>query len=170
MLLAIFTRSLPCVRRGYCICKTAPKLRPTQSSFCICRHLFFQRLLFRPAINLIRNVPLKKRDWCKLFVPQSFTSSVAVARSHPFTSSLARQFPVCGGCSMPQHRHPFTKKSFLPMLINNAFFCSLGVFIVLSQTNALGLFAHFFRRKPTGFCLKRKLCFLAFFQKNRAQV
>ena len=28
--------------------------------------------------------------------------------------------------AMPQHRHPFTKKSFLHMLMDNAFFAHLG--------------------------------------------
>jgi hypothetical protein len=32
--------------------------------------------------------------------------------------------------------------------MNNAFFASLGVFIVEPHTNALRLFAHFFRRLP----------------------
>jgi hypothetical protein len=53
-------------------------------------------------------------------------------------------------------------------MLGNAFFCSLGVFIVTPLTNALRLFAHFFRRKPTSFNLKNKHRFLASFQKNRA--
>jgi hypothetical protein len=59
-------------------------------------------------------------------------------------------------------------RSAKTLLASTAFFASLGVFIVLSQTNALRLFAHFLRRKPTGFWLKNELFFLAFFQKNRA--
>jgi hypothetical protein len=53
------------------------------------------------------------------------------------------------------------KKSFLRVGINNAFFCSLGVFIVGIYTNApdekSGLFAHFFRRLPKGIYLKNKI-------------
>jgi hypothetical protein len=52
--------------------------------------------------------------------------------------------------------------------MNNAFFCSLGVFIVEPHTNALRLFAHFFRRLPRGICLKNNILVLAIFQKNRA--
>jgi hypothetical protein len=61
------------------------------------------------------------------------------------------------------------KKSFLRVGINNAFFASLGVFIVLPHTNALRLFAHFFRRLPKGIYLKNSVIVLAIFQKNRAQ-
>jgi hypothetical protein len=43
--------------------------------------------------------------------------------------------------------------------MNNAFFASLGVFIVEPHTNALRLFAHFFRRLPRGICLKTALSF-----------
>ena len=47
------------------------------------------------------------------------------------------------------------------MLINNAFFASLGVFIVGINTNApdekSGLFAHFFRRLPKGIYLKNNI-------------
>jgi hypothetical protein len=49
------------------------------------------------------------------------------------------------------------KKSFLRVGINNAFFCSLGVFIVEPHTNALRLFAHFFRRLPKGISLKNNI-------------
>jgi hypothetical protein len=48
------------------------------------------------------------------------------------------------------------KKSFLRVGINNAFFASLGVFIVGINTNALRLFAHFFRRLPKGIYLKKQ--------------
>jgi hypothetical protein len=34
----------------------------------------------------------------------------AVPRSQCYTFLVPRQFPPCGGCSMPQHRHSFTKK------------------------------------------------------------
>jgi hypothetical protein len=49
------------------------------------------------------------------------------------------------------------KKSFLHIGINNAFFASLGVFIVLPHTNALRLFAHFFRRLPKGIFIKNNI-------------
>jgi hypothetical protein len=55
------------------------------------------------------------------------------------------------------------------MLINSAFFASLGVFIVEPHTNALRLFAHFFRRLPKGIYLKNNALAMAIFQKNRAQ-
>ena len=91
---------------------------------------------------------------------------------HARSTSLPRSssVPILRWLSVTATPPPVQQKSFLPMLINNAFFASLGVFIVLLHTNALRLFAHFFRRKPTGIFLKRKLYFLAFFQKNRAQV
>ena len=120
-----------------------------------------------PAINLNRNADA---DFIDLL---HFVTLLRLPLHARIPSALKEGFPVCGGCQWPQHRHPFSKKSFLPMLINSAFFASLGVFIVEPHTNApeekSGLFAHFFRRKPTGFCLKSKLYFLAFFQKNRAQ-
>jgi hypothetical protein len=37
------------------------------------------------------------------------------------------------------------------------FFCSFGVFIVGIHTNALRLFAHFFRRLPRGIYLKNNI-------------
>ncbi len=55
----IFTRSLPCVRRGYCIRNTASfryapqaMLHYIPAVFCVCRPWLFQRLLFRPAIGV----------------------------------------------------------------------------------------------------------------------
>jgi hypothetical protein len=54
------------------------------------------------------------------------------------------------------------------LLASTAFFASLGVFIVEPHTNALRLFAHFFRRLPRGFSAKQKHSVLAIFQKNRA--
>jgi hypothetical protein len=54
------------------------------------------------------------------------------------------------------------------LLASTAFFTSLGVFIVLPHTNALRLFAHFFRRLPKGIFLKNNIIVLAIFQKNRA--
>ena len=82
--------------------------------------------------------------------------------------ALKKGFSVCGGLSRPQHLHSFTKKSFLYTKPPNAFFTSLGVFIVIPHTNVLRLFAHFFRRMPRGIYLKNRHYFLAFFQKNRA--
>jgi len=55
------------------------------------------------------------------------------------------------------------------LLASTAFFASLGVFIVGIHTNALRLFAHFFRRLPRGIYLKNNIYVLAIFQKNRAQ-
>jgi hypothetical protein len=43
------------------------------------------------------------------------------------------------------------------LLASTAFFASLGVFIVVPHTNALRLFAHFFRRLPKGICLKNNI-------------
>jgi hypothetical protein len=42
------------------------------------------------------------------------------------------------------------------LLASTAFFASLGVFIVGMHTNALRLFAHFFRRLPRGIYLKKQ--------------
>jgi hypothetical protein len=82
------------------------------------------------------------------------------------TSLVPRSFPALWWLSVPQHRHSFSKKK---LLASTAFFASLGVFIVLPHTNALRLFAHFFRRLPKGIYLKNSIIVLAIFQKNRAQ-
>jgi hypothetical protein len=80
--------------------------------------------------------------------------------------ALKKGFPVCGGCSIAATPPPSHKKSQEKWL----FFAPLGCLELHEiNTNALWLFAHFFRRKPTGFYLKMKHCFLASFQKNRAQ-
>jgi hypothetical protein len=55
------------------------------------------------------------------------------------------------------------------LLASTAFFASLGVFIVGIHTNALRLFAHFFRRLPREIYLKNNIYVLAIFQKNRAR-
>jgi hypothetical protein len=55
------------------------------------------------------------------------------------------------------------KKTFLHIGINSGFFASLGVFIVEPHTNALRLFAHFFRRLPKGIYLKNNIIVLAIF-------
>jgi len=55
------------------------------------------------------------------------------------------------------------------LLASTAFFASLGVFIVGIHTNALRLFAHFFRRLPYKSRLKTTFCIMAIFQKNRAK-
>jgi hypothetical protein len=58
----VFTRSLPFVRRGFYICKTAPKLRPTLEPFLHLSPRHFLAVALPPAINLNGNVPQKKRD------------------------------------------------------------------------------------------------------------
>jgi hypothetical protein len=70
------------------------------------------------------------------------------------TSLVPRSFPALWWLSVPQHRHSFSKKK---LLASTAFFASLGVFIVEPHTNALWLFAHFFRRLPKGICLKNNI-------------
>jgi hypothetical protein len=129
-------------------------------SVCVHRHLFFQRLLFRPAINLNRNA---KADLNNLF-RYRFTFSVAVPRSQP--SSPEKGLPSLWW--LFDCRNTATQSQKKPRKM--AFFAPLGCLELHEiNTNALRLFAHFFRRKPTGFCLKNELYFLASFQKNRAQ-
>jgi hypothetical protein len=70
------------------------------------------------------------------------------------TSLVPRSFPALWWLSVPQHRHSFSKKK---LLASTAFFASLGVFIVGINTNALWLFAHFFRRLPKGIYLKNNI-------------
>jgi hypothetical protein len=55
------------------------------------------------------------------------------------------------------------KKAFYTQNRPTLFFASLGVFIVLPHTNALWLFAHFFRRLPKGIYLKNNIIVLAIF-------
>ena len=116
-----------------------------------------------PAINLNRNADA---DFIDLL---HFVTLLRLPLHARILPALKKGFPVCGGCQWPQHRHSFSKKSFLRVGINNAFFASLGVFIVEPHTNALWLFAHFFRRLPKGNYLKNSIIVLAIFQKNRAQ-
>jgi hypothetical protein len=66
--------------------------------------------------------------------------------------ALKKGFSVCGGLSRPQHRHPVTKKAK-----KNGFFAPLGCLELHKiNTNALWLFAHFFRRLPKGIYLKKQ--------------
>jgi hypothetical protein len=52
--------------------------------------------------------------------------------------------------------------------MNNAFFASLGVFIIgINSSIATGL-CSFFRKNAKGNLSKKQLYWLAFFQKNRA--
>jgi hypothetical protein len=74
-------------------------------------------------------------------------------------TALKKGFSVCGGLSRPQHRHPVTKKAK-----KNGFFAPLGCLELHEiNTNALWLFAHFFRRLPTGIYLKNNIIVLAIF-------
>jgi hypothetical protein len=47
-----------CVRRGYYIRNTAAEPMPTLCRVCVCRPLFFQQLLFRPAIGVCSAIAL----------------------------------------------------------------------------------------------------------------
>jgi hypothetical protein len=58
------------------------------------------------------------------------------------------------------------KKKLFIYFVHNAFFCSLGVFIVEPHTNALLLFAHFFRSMPKGICLKKEHRFFGMLPKK----
>ena len=63
--------------------------------------------------------------------------------AHSLTAQK-KGFSVCGGWSKPQHRHPLPKKTK-----KNGFFVRLGCYELHEiNTNALRLFAHFFRRLP----------------------
>ena len=120
MLFAIFTRSLPYIRRGYFVCNTNLS-RPKKDETSPCyshRHLFFQRLLNCPAIKFDKVWQSHALNY--LFGEKPHYSLPLHAHS---LTALKKGFPVCGGWSMPQHRHPVTKKAK-----KNGFFCSFGVF------------------------------------------
>jgi hypothetical protein len=160
VLLAISTRSLPYIRRDYFVCNT--NLQEKCRSVLHPPSLVFWRLLNRQPSRLAYFVCPESRN-----ANADFNFFRAVTRSQPY--SPEKGLLGLWWLSVTATPPPSHKKSFLHIGINSAFFASLGVFIVLPHTNALWLFAHFFRRKPTGFCLKNELCFLASFQKNRAQ-
>jgi hypothetical protein len=65
-------------------------------------------------------------------------------------------------------RNTATRKAKKNSLQAPFFFAWLGVLIVGIHTNALRLFAPFFRRKPRDIRQKKKHYFLACFQKKRA--
>jgi hypothetical protein len=69
------------LRSSWLLCPQYKPARKMRVSICVHRHLFFQRLLFRPAINLNRNA---KADLNYLF-RYRFTFSVAVTRSQPYS-------------------------------------------------------------------------------------
>ena len=68
------------------------------------RHTDFQRLLNCPAIKFNRNA---NADFLDLFRFASLVHLPLHAHSLP---AQKKGFPVCGGWSMPQHRHPLPKK------------------------------------------------------------
>jgi hypothetical protein len=80
--------------------------------------------------------------------------------------ALNKGFPVCGGCSIaatPPPSHKKTKK--------NGFFAPLGCLELHEiNTNALRLFASFFRRLPRKIPVKKSLYVLAIFQKKTLQI
>ncbi|TEB41251.1 hypothetical protein D0809_26480, partial [Flavobacterium circumlabens] len=65
-----------------------------------------------------------------------------------FTSQKLRYVPGLAWLSVTATPPPVQQKT---LLASTAFFASLGVFIVAPHTNALRLFAHFFRRMPGKF-------------------
>jgi hypothetical protein len=104
-----------------------------------------------PAINLNRNANAK----VNYLFRYRFTFSVAVTRSHPFFSSCLLASRSAVAVSDRNTATRSAKKSFLRVGIYNAFFASLGVFIVKPHTNALRLFAHFFGRSRTCQCITK---------------
>lgn len=77
-----------------------------------------------------------------------------LSRSHPFVLRLVPhllRLPVCGGCQWPQHRHPFTKKSFLRTLHSTLFLLTWGVIVGIYNG------CSFFRKKPSSSVLNCSL-------------
>ena len=108
MRFAISTHSLPYVRCGYSVCKanlSRPKKDETGQPYSH-RHMFFQRLLNCPAINFDKVWQSHALNY--LFGEKPHYSLPLHAHS---LTALKKGFPVCGGWSMPQHRHPLPKKN-----------------------------------------------------------
>jgi hypothetical protein len=159
----VFTRSLPFFRRGYFVRNTNPAEK-AGSVFASTATYFFSGCSFaQPSTSI--GTP-KRADFMDLlhFVTLFRLPLHAASPSLHFVKTSFRSRSSVA-VRLPQHRHPVTKKTK-----KNGFFAPLGCLELHEiNTNALRLFAHFFRRKPTGFCLKNELYFLASFQKNRAQ-
>ena len=100
--LPVSTRSLPALVGA--TTSTIPlhyvALRCTSfQPYCVCRPLFFQRLLIRPAIGVCSVITLHwNKERCRWFVffPRRYTLASLQPRK--------KGFSVCGGCSRPQHR------------------------------------------------------------------
>jgi hypothetical protein len=90
-----------------------------------------------------------KADFIDLF--RFASRSVAVTRSQPYTTEkVALGLWWLSVTATPPPSHKKTKK--------NGFFAPLGCLELHEiNTNALRLFAHFFRRKPKGFIFKKRL-------------
>ena len=112
------------------------------------RHTDFQRLLNCPAINFDKVWRSHALNY--LFGEKPHYSLPLHAHS---LTAQKKGFPVCGGWSKPQHRHPLPKKTK-----KNGFFVRLGCYELHEiNTNARWLFAHFFRRLPRGIYLKNNI-------------
>jgi hypothetical protein len=115
----VSTRSLPCARRGYCIRNTNPQEK--------CGSVFASTAPCVLAVALSpSHQPQVVRLWLSLIICSAIATLFRLPLHARIPSALKKGFPVCGGLSRPQHRHPFTKKSFLTIAINNAFFVLLG--------------------------------------------
>jgi hypothetical protein len=146
------TRSLPFFRRGYfyffqlisCSAIALPfSDEKKQTATCVLA------VALPPAINLNWNA---NADFFIFFgCRYTLLSLLSTAQKLRYVLGL-------GWLSVTATPPPASaKKSFLRVGINNAFFASLGVFIVGIHTNALRLFAHFFRRLPKGIYLKNNI-------------
>ncbi len=139
----VFARSLPYVRRGYYIHNTTQLRKLRCAVFVsVAPCLLGGCSLAQPSTS-IGTLSLT-------FIDCSAIASLFRLPLHArIPTALKKGFSVCGGCSIaatPPHRS--SKKSS----VNYAFFLRcLGVFKNEPYTNALRLFAHFFRRLPGRF-------------------
>ncbi|WP_395073629.1 hypothetical protein, partial [Flavobacterium sp.] len=157
VLLAISTRSLPFIRRGYFVCNTNPQEKcgsvfASTAPYCLGGCSFAQ-----PSTSI--GTPLADVNYllpASCLAVRFFGCRFTLLSLHfrYVKTSLRSRSRVAVSDRNTATRS--AKKSFLRVGINNAFFTSLGVFIVEPHTNALRLFAHFFRRLPKGIYLKKQ--------------
>jgi len=107
----------------------------------------FWRLLYRQPSTSIGTLTLI------LIIYSAEASLVRLPLHAPVPTPPKKGAPGPGWLSVTATPPPVQQKT---LLASTAFFASLGVFIVGINTNALRLFAHFFRRLPRRIYLKKQ--------------
>ena len=105
-MLAIFTRSLPCVRRGFYIRNTASFHFVAFSSICVCRPLLFGGCSFATPSRL---APLKLCPWIRYARRADFNffraDYATIPTLHFPTAVGSFRSRSSAACQLPQHRH-----------------------------------------------------------------